>query len=390
MYAKDTQRKASKGSVQIKVSHERLQLVFSYGSKRHYLSTGLANNKLNRRAVEAKAKLIETDIAYDRLDETLVKYKSQSALSTVTPIVTPIISLAELWDRYTQYKTPQVSASTLARDYGKIAKRLELLPRSTDDAVRVRDWLLKKYSSEVARRTLIQLNACCNWAVKSGLITENRFLGMSNDIKKTKRDKSLAPFSAGEREAILEAFEKDTYSSKFAPAPHSYYLSYVKFLFLTGCRPEEVIALQWKHISQDCLRIQFKEAIPSDTGIRGETKTGKARAFPCNPKLQAFLQCIKPENISPNDLVFPALRGKVIDSHNFLNRVWKPVVENLVKDGKVEQYLPQYNIRHTFITLALETGKLDAKDVARLVGNSPEIIYKHYAGNKRELFVPEF
>ena len=78
-----------------------------------------------------------------------------------------------------------------------------------------------------------------------------------------------------------------------------------------------------------------------------------------------------------------------IDSHNFLNRVWKPVIEALVRDGKVQRYLPQYNIRHTFITLALEHG-LDAKDVARLVGNTPKMIYRHYAGNKRELFVPEF
>lgn len=64
-------------------------------------------------------------------------------------------------------------------------------------------------------------------------------------------------------------------------------------------------------------------------------------------------------------------------------------MESLVKAGKVERYLPQYNIRHTCITLALKNG-LDAKDVARLVGNSPESIYRHYAGNKRELFVPEF
>jgi integrase len=59
-----------------------------------------------------------------------------------------------------------------------------------------------------------------------------------------------------------------------------------------------------------------------------------------------------------------------------------------VEDGKVEHYLPQYNTRHTAITLLLEAG-LDAKDIARLVGNSPEIIYKHYAGNKRDLIVPE-
>lgn len=128
--------------------------------------------------------------------------------------------------------------------------------------------------------------------------------------------------------------------------------------------------------------------MPSDTCILGETKTLKVRTFPCNASLSAFLKSVKPENVQPENLVFPA-RGGIIDSHSFLNCIWKPVVESLVKASKVERYLPQYNIRHTLITLALENG-LDAKDVARLVGNSPEIIYKHYAGKKRELFVSKF
>jgi integrase len=393
MYSEKSERRNSKGSVSVLVSNGRLQLRFHHAGKRHYLSLGLPDNKINRKAAEAKAKLIEADIAFERFDSTLVRYKPQSVLSTVTPSFTPLedpkLALTDLWEKYTQYKSSQVSASTLARDYGKIAKRLQNIPRSVNDAVGVRDWLLKQYSSEVARRTLIQINACYKWAVKSGLVSENAFEGMAGDIKKVKRDTSRTPFSQTERDAIIEAFEKNTYSSKFSPAPHSYYAPYVRFLFMTGCRPEEAIALKWKHISADCLKIQFKEARPSDTGILGETKTGKARTFPCNGSLKAFLLSIKPETVKPDGLVFFAPGGRTIDSHNFLNRTWKPVVESLVKAGKVEQYLPQYNIRHTFITLALENG-LDAKDVARLVGNSPEIIYRHYAGNKRELFVPEF
>lgn len=64
-----------------------------------------------------------------------------------------------------------------------------------------------------------------------------------------------------------------------------------------------------------------------------------------------------------DDLVFPSPGGRFIDFHNFRNRAWKTVLDSL---------------------------PLVAKDVARLVGNSPEMIYKHYAGRKRELTVPEF
>ncbi|MBW4665453.1 MAG: DUF3596 domain-containing protein [Chroococcus sp. CMT-3BRIN-NPC107] len=45
MYSQDTQRKSSKGSVQVKNSHGRLQLIFSYAGKRHCLSLGLPENK---------------------------------------------------------------------------------------------------------------------------------------------------------------------------------------------------------------------------------------------------------------------------------------------------------------------------------------------------------
>jgi len=157
-------------------------------------------------------------------------------------------------------------------------------------------------------------------------------------------------------------------------------------LFLTGARPEEAIALKWKHIKNN--RIVFCEAVATDLKIRKSTKTHNTRTFPINTQLQALLDEIKLEEVSSEALVFPARSGKEIDAHNFLNRVWKPVVENLVKDEKVKQYLPQYNCRHTFITMTLEAG-VTVIQVAKWAGNSPEIIMKHYAGTTRQVQVPE-
>jgi integrase len=54
----------------------------------------------------------------------------------------------------------------------------------------------------------------------------------------------------------------------------------------------------------------------------------------------------------------------------------------------VSEYRRPYQCRHTFFTLCLEAD-IDAKDVAKWVGNSPEVIYRHYAGKKRDLQVPE-
>ncbi|HEY9598081.1 MAG TPA: DUF3596 domain-containing protein, partial [Cyanophyceae cyanobacterium] len=86
MFSKTPTGRASKGSVSILSSNGRLQLRFSYGGKRHYLSTGLADIPANRKLAELKASEMEKDILYERFDETLEKYQPKSALSTITPI----------------------------------------------------------------------------------------------------------------------------------------------------------------------------------------------------------------------------------------------------------------------------------------------------------------
>jgi integrase len=47
-----------------------------------------------------------------------------------------------------------------------------------------------------------------------------------------------------------------------------------------------------------------------------------------------------------------------------------------------------YQLRAGYITAALDSG-MSVQDVARLVGNSPEVIYKNYAGVSRDIKQPE-
>lgn len=69
MYSKASRsRKKSKaGSVQYRSSNNRLQLVFTFGGKRHFLSTGLSDTPYNRKLVQDKALEIERDIQYGEL-----------------------------------------------------------------------------------------------------------------------------------------------------------------------------------------------------------------------------------------------------------------------------------------------------------------------------------
>jgi hypothetical protein len=113
-------RKAPKGTVQVKSSNDRLQLVFSHGGQRHYLSLELPDTVTNRRIAEAKAKLIESDIAFDRLDPSLDKYRPQSRKDQA-PLAQTDAPLANIWEQFVEYKRPQCSPNTginVRRDKG--------------------------------------------------------------------------------------------------------------------------------------------------------------------------------------------------------------------------------------------------------------------------------
>lgn len=319
------------------------------------------------------------------------KYRNQTYLTVVEAIKPkPSITLSKLWEMYVVYKAPTVAVSTLKNAYSAISYHVNKLPKqSLEDALEIRDYLVDNLKPDTAKKYLNNITACCDWGVNYGHISNNPFLGMTKDIKtQPKQLEDIKPFSKAEKDAIIKAFETDLY--------YSHYASFVKFLFFTGCRTSEAIGLKWKHINPDCQKINFCESYVR--GTRKGTKTGKPRIFPCNAQLQNFLKSIKPESGDPESLVFPSPEGKEIDDHNFLSRAWKGyknrhgnkvdgVVTRLVKEGLVSEYRSQYNTRHTFITQCLEAG-INVVQIAKWVGNTPEIIMRHYAGITAYIQVP--
>jgi integrase len=155
----------------------------------------------------------------------------------------------------------------------------------------------------------------------------------------------------------------------------------VKFLALTGFRPEEAIALTWDDVKNS----QIIVSRAYSQGILKATKTYEGRSFPINSQLAQLLKSLAKTQI----LVFPSTEGGHINQHNFNERYWKPIVKNLVASGKVEEYLPTNNLRHSWITRMLRAG-LDIAIVAKLAGNKPDTIMKHYlAAQTKNLILPE-
>lgn len=397
MYSKTPTGKNTKGTPALESYQGRLRIRFRVNGQQKTFSLGLADTDENRVKGESIARQMQLDMLSGNFDSTLGKYKPHTHLTVVEAIKPKVgLNLTQLWEKYTEFRSKQVSETTLKLNYARVASHIQKFPsKSLDDAITIRDSLLAKASGYTAKRVITQLNACCDWAVKSNLIDQNPFHGMAADIDLPKTESECVdvdPFTKEEKDIIIQAFKQHQ--------KYNHYTSFVEFLFLTGCRTSEAIGLKWKHIATDCSKIIFCEAVVnvSSKKIRKGLKTQDKRTFPCNKQLQTLLLSIKPENIEIDSPVFTSIQGQEINSHTFNAMCWHGcenkgkhyvgIVQQLADDGKIDHYRPQYQTRHTFITLCLDAG-IEVKDVARWVGNSPEIIYKHYAGNKRDLQVPE-
>lgn len=365
---------------------------------KRYIYTGLDSTPENYKRVHQVALSIEQELLAGALTPeslaALVNFRPKLVALPTLPPTAPKLTPMQLWELYSEHRKSQVASTTFIKEYKKkYLNHLKKLPSNAlENGVGTRDFLLKTTTVDTTKRVLMRLSAACEWAVETKLLSVNPFEGMAKDIKLTKHyQENINPFTLEEREAILKAFEQH---------PHyKHYYNFVRFLFLTGCRTGEAIALQWKHINKDCSIVTFSESYDSQLGIRKDTKTHKVRRFPCNAALKQLLLSIKLERpeATPDDLLFPSPTGLPIGNSKFTNQVWKGcksgkktykgLVTQLVEQGLVECYRPPYNTRHTFITMCLEAG-MTAPQVAKLVGNSPEVILRHYCGSTLKFEVP--
>ncbi len=298
------------------------------------------------------------------------------------------LNLLLLWQRYKVAKKNLVAATTQKGDWPEVDRALnfvslESLDFTATSASLLLAELLDRYAASTVRKVLLYARAANCWAIEEELLAKNFYSRLFKNIPKSQRSsRSQKCFEKHEIEHILAAFSSNEFVSKFSVFPHSHYRGYVEFLALTGFRPEEAIALTWSDIKND--RIIVSRAYSQ--GILKETKTYEARTFPVNAQLDKLLKSLP----RTQNLMFPSPEGGYINQHNFGERYWKPIVKKLVAAGKISEYLPTYNLRHSWITRMLRSD-LDIATVAKLAGNKPDTIMKHYLAAKfHDLVLPEF
>lgn len=379
--------KAAKGSIQVEVFRGRLRLRLPRnlcGGEQKRISLGLQDTPENALFARRKAQQIELDISLGQFDETLERYMPPKPTKEIQINRPQTPTLDYIWKRYVEAH-PDAKPST-RRMYRWIDNHIQRLPtRKLNKVGDVIAYLNRNTTPDVRKRLLVRFNAACELAVQESVLESNPFTGKMNiaairkELRKIREDEDydIQPFTPDEAARIVRCFEQSFYSGHYAPL--------IRFLFSTGCRPGEALGLQFRHINFEKGHIRFQQVLSLDEEGRPVIvpglKTQPYREFPINDQLREFLMGLKPTN--PEGYLFLGSRGKFISLRNFARRHWYPVLRRL---GIEERRL--YQTRHTFITRCLKSG-LGAEDIAKWVGNSAEIIYRHYAGASPDIQVPE-
>jgi len=322
----------------VKNNNGRCIIKFYYLGNFYSITQGDYDNAVDRERMESIALQIKADIRNGNFDG-IDRYKDKPTGISKEGMIALLennlhdVNLKGILKHLRLYKAP-------IRGKGELKRFFDSLPIATPTK--------RRYYT--ALRTFPEIKPFCEFEIKA---------------PKGEAKKQIDPFTQNELRRIIEAFK------------NTHYKHFVMFMAYTGCRPSEAIGIRWEDIEFPNMRIRFSESLSKNqlTGKRERkaTKTGKVRYTPLSEWLLGELAMMNFDH-DATGLIFTTPDGCIIDDSNFLAREWKP----RLKSAGV-RYRSPYNLRHTFISHALQKG-VDVVTVASWVGNSPKVIYEHYAG----------
>jgi integrase len=147
--------------------------------------------------------------------------------------------------------------------------------------------------------------------------------------------------------------------------------------FFAGMRTGEIMGLQWDDIDFNDHTIIVQRSVSKGHEIKTRTKTADYRIIDIIPALDEYLEWHKQYKIDSSDFLFNTNEGNYFrKSDNLLKSYWKPCLEALGM-----KYRIQYNTRHTFACLMIDSGE-NLNWIKNMLGHtSLEMLMRVY-GNK--------
>jgi len=134
----------------------------------------------------------------------------------------------------------------------------------------------------------------------------------------------------------------------------------------SGLRQGEILALRWRDINFDAGIIKVVRSYHQPHGYTDLKSTAARRTVPIIPRLSTALIDRYKRKGEPglDELIFPNGKGKPIDRHNLISRLFEPTLE---RAGL--RRIRFHDLRHTYASLAIAAG-MDPKALQRAMGHS--------------------
>ncbi len=351
--------KAPKGTVSIASQAGMLRLRWRINGQPYTLPLGLADNPLHRRIAKGKAAQIQADIALERFDPTLKKYRQ--AENTQTP------ATIDLWAKFTEYRIAQgTKPATIDAKYKPIASNLTRFGRSIESPAQALAFITRLRSTQkplIANQNLSLLKGFGDWLLSAGHWDSNHFAQIPS-AKGAQSARPGNPFTRAEIKLILITLQDHPY--------YCHYHDVVMFLVHIGCRPSEAFMLRWHQIN-----------LTTGTVTIQAPKTDHEYTLDLQPKVHAMLTARS--RLKPTDLVFPTPGGKQINPHNFRSRCW---VTTIALAGI--PYRPPYFSRHSMGSHLIDQGATYPQVAYALGHKSTRMVVQTYGRMLDRPKMPEF
>lgn len=281
------------------------------------------------------------------------------------------LTVATYLENWLEVKKTQIAAST-ARDYHGIIFRLIIpkfgaLPVAGLMRSDLKMWLAKiddGREQKVTNKRLANIQSCLRSAlgdaVDDELIEVNPLAGFTFERNEPPRDADHAdPLDAAEQAAVIAAARDPQIANLW------------QFMFWTGMRTSEVIALQWSDVDWHRGIVRVRKAITrAAKGIAEDTKTfaGRRDVKLLAPAMAALIAQKDHTFLAGNEIFNrPGWRGKPGGLWRHDHQIWD-AWKTTLKHAKV-RYRNPYQTRHTYASMMLSAGEREIW-VANQMGHS--------------------
>ena len=355
--------------------HNRLRFRLNYHGREWTEGIGLKDTVKNRMRADARAVLISEEMERDEFDYLRWfpngnRAHEFGAKQSAPAVEIKPLTVRKFYEEWIEKKKPPFVRLSLQRDYQQHFKTnilpfmgdMELNAVTVDTLESFRLYLVDERGLALkTARNIMDGSLRAMFRDAGRRLERNPLNDLPNNWWPRLPQREPDPYSEQERDKILAYYRNNR--------PYWAY-AFVYFRFWTGTRPSEVTALKWGSV--DLISAKATFALSRHLGEENATKTrASRRTVSLLPNVVDLLKSIVPLRVEPDSYVFTNGEGQPIDQAEF-GRAFQGVLRVLEIRPR-----PFYNLRHTFISIALTLG-CNQKWIAEQTGTSIAMIQEHY------------